>query len=66
MGIMTQQVKEALAVEIFDKDGQKHILGDLTKGKKTAVLFVRHFCGFFQASRRQIADARVRQLSSIR
>jgi hypothetical protein len=66
MGLMPQQVKEALAVEIFDKDGQKHVLGDLVKGQKTAILFVRHFCELCcPADVRPRADGRVRQLSSL-
>lgn len=40
-----EQLQQAYQVEIVDKEGQKHILGDLVKGKKTALIFIRHYCG---------------------
>ena len=65
MGVMSEQVKEALAVEIYDKDGHKHVIGDLVKGKKTAILFVRHFCERAMYTMMSKAHERVRQLSSL-
>ena len=66
MGVMSEQVKEVLAVEIYDKDGHEHLLGDLVKGKKTAILFVRHFCerAMYVLICRKLMR-RVRQLSSL-
>jgi predicted dithiol-disulfide oxidoreductase (DUF899 family) len=30
--------------EIYDKDGNKHVLGELIAGKRTLLVFIRHFC----------------------
>lgn len=37
---------EARQVELQDKDGVTHTFGELTNGKKTVVIFIRHFCEF--------------------
>lgn len=40
----TQELEEAYHVELLDSDGSKHTFGELVKGKKVAVIFIRHFC----------------------
>ncbi|WWC61221.1 uncharacterized protein I303_103801 [Kwoniella dejecticola CBS 10117] len=38
-----EEIHQALAVEILDQDGTKTTLGDLIKGKKVILIFIRHF-----------------------
>lgn len=42
------QLSQALQVEVFDADGTKTPLSELVKGKRTALIFVRHFCTCFK------------------
>lgn len=37
-------IHEAREQEVLDKDGRKHRLGDLISGKRTCLVFIRHFC----------------------
>jgi hypothetical protein len=30
--------------EIYDSQGKKHALGELIAGKRTLLVFIRHFC----------------------
>lgn len=39
-----EQLDEASKVDVLDKDGYKHSFGDLIRGKKVAVVFIRHYC----------------------
>jgi hypothetical protein len=34
----------ALEVDVFDRDGKAQTLGELAKGKRTMLVFIRHFC----------------------
>ena len=65
--LTADEVLEALAVEVYDREGKAAALGDLVKGKRTILIFIRHFCKsstLVQAGGE--ADAlRVPQLSSI-
>ena len=38
------ELSEALKVEVYDREGKTHILGDLVKGQKSVLIFTRHFC----------------------
>jgi hypothetical protein len=38
------ELSQAQKVEVYDEEGQTHVLGDLMNGKRTALIFVRHFC----------------------
>ena len=35
---------QALGEEVVDKEGAVHKLGDLIDGKRTCLVFIRHFC----------------------
>jgi hypothetical protein len=34
----------ALEIDVFDRDGKAQKLGELTEGKRTVLVFIRHFC----------------------
>ncbi|KAF2844826.1 hypothetical protein T440DRAFT_461508 [Plenodomus tracheiphilus IPT5] len=38
-----EELSQALKVDVFDREGAKHPLGNLVDGKKTVVIFIRHF-----------------------
>jgi hypothetical protein len=38
------ELAQALKIDVFDNEGKTHVLGDLTKGRRTALIFTRHFC----------------------
>jgi hypothetical protein len=38
------ELAQALKVEVYDKEGKTHTLGSLMNGKRTALIFIRHFC----------------------
>jgi hypothetical protein len=40
----SNELAEALEIEVFDRVGDKVALGDLTKGKRAVLIFTRHFC----------------------
>lgn len=37
-------IDRAAQVEVLDKHGAKHRLADLIAGKRTCLVFIRHFC----------------------
>jgi hypothetical protein len=45
------ELSQALKIDVFDSEGKTHTLGDLTKGRRTALVFVRHFCMSLQPYR---------------
>lgn len=38
------ELKAACATEVYDHVGNKIILGDLIQGKRSVLIFTRHFC----------------------
>jgi hypothetical protein len=34
----------AFRIEVYDKIGERRPLGDLIKGKRSVLIFTRHFC----------------------
>lgn len=40
----SEELKEAFAVEVYDRAGDKKRLGDLIEGKRSILIFTRHFC----------------------
>ncbi|KAH7371299.1 hypothetical protein BKA66DRAFT_424280 [Pyrenochaeta sp. MPI-SDFR-AT-0127] len=52
------EVSQALAVNIYDREGKTTTLGELTKGKRSLLVFTRHFwCLNCQAYVRAIAES---------
>jgi hypothetical protein len=39
-----EELAQALEVEVYDREGKSTPLGELTKGKRTALVFVRNWC----------------------
>lgn len=37
-------IERAFEEEVQDKDGVKHRLGELVQGKRTCLVFIRHYC----------------------
>jgi len=40
----SDELQEALNVEVYDRVGEKQPLGDIIKGKRSVLIFTRHFC----------------------
>ena len=40
----SDELKEAFQIEIYDRAGQKKALGDVIEGKRSVLIFTRHFC----------------------
>ena len=38
------ELQEAFSVEVFDRAGVKKTLGDIINGKRSILIFTRHFC----------------------
>ena len=38
------ELSQALEVEVYDRAGKTETLGTLTKGKRSVLIFIRHFC----------------------
>jgi hypothetical protein len=45
--VTPEELSQALAVEVYDRSGKATPLGQLVHGKRTALVFVRHFCESF-------------------
>ncbi|WWC85376.1 uncharacterized protein L201_000239 [Kwoniella dendrophila CBS 6074] len=41
--LTSEELDQAYQAEILDKDGKKQTLGDLIKGKRVVLIFIRHF-----------------------
>ena len=39
-----EELSEAVGVEVYDREGKTVALGDLVKGKRSILVFTRHFC----------------------
>jgi hypothetical protein len=48
--VTPEEMSQALAVEVFDREGKTTTLGELVKGKRTALVFIRHFCKTINAT----------------
>lgn len=42
--LSSEEIQEALRVEVYDRVGDKRPLGDIIKGKRSVLIFTRHFC----------------------
>ena len=42
--LTADELKEASRIEVYDHAGTKTTLGDLIEGKRTVLIFTRHFC----------------------
>ncbi|USP75005.1 hypothetical protein yc1106_02279 [Curvularia clavata] len=52
------ELSDALKVEVYDREGKTHALGDLVKGKRSVLIFIRHFwCLNCQAYLRCISES---------
>jgi hypothetical protein len=68
------ELSQALDVEVYDRTGKTELLGTLIKGKRSVLIFTRHFCksmsvAIHTASQTRaigINAARVLELSSVR
>jgi hypothetical protein len=40
----SDELQEALQVEVHDRVGEKRPLGDIIEGKRSVLIFTRHFC----------------------
>jgi hypothetical protein len=40
------ELSQAFAVEVYDRKGKTKTLGELVKGQKSVLVFIRHFCKF--------------------
>jgi hypothetical protein len=38
------ELSQAFAVEVYDREGKTKTLGELVKGQKSVLVFIRHFC----------------------
>jgi hypothetical protein len=38
------ELAPALQIDVFDRDGKATTLGQLIHGKRTVLIFIRHFC----------------------
>ncbi|EUC48344.1 hypothetical protein COCMIDRAFT_87545 [Bipolaris oryzae ATCC 44560] len=52
------ELSEALKIEVYDREGKTHALGDLVRGKRSVLIFTRHFwCLNCQAYLRCISES---------
>ncbi|EMD95192.1 hypothetical protein COCC4DRAFT_149537 [Bipolaris maydis ATCC 48331] len=52
------ELSNALKIEVYDREGKTHVLGDLVKGKRSVLIFTRHFwCLNCQAYLRCISES---------
>jgi hypothetical protein len=42
--LTSDELKKASQIEVYDHAGTKTALGDLIDGKRTVLIFTRHFC----------------------
>jgi hypothetical protein len=42
--LTSDELSQALKVEVYDEDGKTSTLRELTKGRRTVLVFTRHFC----------------------
>lgn len=40
------ELNEALNVKVYDREGKTTTLGELTKGKRSVLIFTRHYCTY--------------------
>jgi hypothetical protein len=40
------ELNEALKVKVYDREGKTITLGELTKGKRSVLIFTRHYCTY--------------------
>jgi hypothetical protein len=39
-----EELSEALKIDVYDREGKTKSLGELIKGQRTVLVFIRHFC----------------------
>lgn len=39
-----EELAEAFKIDVYDAEGKTHPLGDLVKGKRSILIFTRHYC----------------------
>jgi hypothetical protein len=42
--LTADELAQAFAVEVYDAEGKTTKLGDLVKGRRSLLVFIRHFC----------------------
>lgn len=42
--VTPDELSQALKIEVYDQKGKTVALGELTKGKRSVLVFTRHFC----------------------
>ena len=45
--LTSDELKEAFKIEVYDRAGNKRALSDLIEGKRSVLIFTRHFCKLF-------------------
>jgi hypothetical protein len=46
------ELSEAQKIEVYDREGKTQTLGELMKGKRSLLIFTRHFCKFADVGNR--------------
>jgi hypothetical protein len=46
------ELSEAQKIEVYDREGKTQTLGELMKGKRSLLIFTRHFCKFVDVGNR--------------
>jgi hypothetical protein len=46
------ELSEAQKIEVYDREGKTQTLGELIKGKRSLLIFTRHFCKFADVDNR--------------
>jgi hypothetical protein len=41
-----EELSRAFEIDVYDREGKTKTLGDLVKGQRTVLVFIRHFCRF--------------------
>lgn len=57
-----EELSDAFKIEVYDHEGKTHALGELVKGKRSVLIFIRHFCKFTYASYGRSGVETVQQL----
>ena len=48
--LSAETLAEASKAQLVDQNGKEYTLGELTKGKKVVLIFIRHYCELYSLS----------------
>jgi hypothetical protein len=55
-----EELSQAFEIDVYDREGKTKTLGDLVKGQRTVLVFIRHFCKFIcQVCMQRVSHFRV-------